>query len=41
MGRWVRAHEIWPLEKGLLTGLHAVGQIKGWKVQQLVFVGGT
>jgi len=25
----------------LLTGLHAVGQIKGWKVQQLVFVGGT
>ena len=25
----------------LATGLHAVGQIKGWKVQQLVFVGGT
>jgi hypothetical protein len=25
----------------LLTGLHAVGQVKGWKVQQLVFVGGT
>jgi hypothetical protein len=25
----------------LLAGLHAVGQIKGWKVQQLVFVGGT
>ena len=25
----------------LLTGLQAVGQIKGWKVQQLVFVGGT
>ena len=25
----------------LLTGLHAVGQIKLWKVQQLVFVGGT
>jgi hypothetical protein len=22
----------------LLTGLHAVGQVKGWKVQQLVFV---
>ena len=22
-------------------GLHAVGQVKGWKVQQLVFVGGT
>ncbi len=25
----------------LLTGLHAVSQVKGWKVQQLVFVGGT
>ena len=25
----------------LLTGLHAVGRVKGWKVQQLVFVGGT
>ena len=25
----------------LLTGLHAVGQVKGWKLQQLVFVGGT
>jgi hypothetical protein len=25
----------------LLTGLHAVGQIKLWKVQQLVFAGGT
>jgi hypothetical protein len=25
----------------LLTGLQAVGQITGWKVQQLVFVGGT
>jgi hypothetical protein len=25
----------------LLTGLHAVGQVKGWKVQQLDFVGGT
>jgi ribonuclease HI len=25
----------------LLTGLHAVGQVKRWKVQQLVFVGGT
>ena len=25
----------------MLTGLHAVGQVKGWKVQQLVFVGGT
>ncbi len=25
----------------LLAGLHAVGQIKGWKVQQLVFVGRT
>ena len=25
----------------LLTGLQAVGQVKGWKVQQLVFVGGT
>jgi hypothetical protein len=25
----------------LLIGLHAVGQVKGWKVQQLVFVGGT
>jgi hypothetical protein len=25
----------------LLTGLKAVGQVKGWKVQQLVFVGGT
>jgi hypothetical protein len=27
--------------KSLLTGLQAVGQIKGWKVQQIVFVGGT
>ena len=25
----------------MLTGLQAVGQVKGWKVQQLVFVGGT
>jgi hypothetical protein len=25
----------------LLSGLQAVGQVKGWKVQQLVFVGGT
>jgi hypothetical protein len=25
----------------LLTGLRAVGQVKGWKVQQIVFVGGT
>ena len=25
----------------LLTGFHAVGQVKGWKVQQLVFVGLT
>jgi len=25
----------------LLTGLQVVGQVKGWKVQQLVFVGGT
>ena len=25
----------------LLTGLPAVCQVKGWKVQQLVFVGGT
>jgi hypothetical protein len=25
----------------LVTGLQAVGQVKGWKVQQLVFVGGT
>jgi hypothetical protein len=25
----------------LLTGFQAVGQVKGWKVQQLVFVGGT
>jgi hypothetical protein len=27
--------------KSLLTGLHAVGQVKGWKVQKIVFVGGT
>ena len=26
--------------KSLLTGLQAVGQVKGWKVQQVVFVGG-
>ena len=26
---------------GLLTGLQAVGQVKRWKVQQIVFVGGT
>jgi len=25
----------------LLTGLQAVGQVKGWKVQQIVFVGWT
>jgi hypothetical protein len=25
----------------LLTGLQTVSQVKGWKVQQLVFVGGT
>jgi len=25
----------------LLTGLQMVGQVKGWKVQQLVFVDGT
>jgi hypothetical protein len=25
----------------LLTGLQAVGRVKGWKVQQIVFVGGT
>jgi hypothetical protein len=27
--------------KSLLTGLQAVGQVKGWKVQQIVFVCGT
>jgi hypothetical protein len=27
--------------KSLLTGLQAVDQVKGWKVQQIVFVGGT
>ena len=27
--------------KSLLAGLQAVGQVKGWKVQQVVFVGGT
>jgi hypothetical protein len=27
--------------KSLLMGLQAIGQNKGWKVQQLVFVGGT
>ena len=27
--------------KSSLTGLQAVGQVKGWKVQQIVFVGGT
>ena len=27
--------------KGLLMGLQAIGQNKGWKVQQLVLVGGT
>jgi hypothetical protein len=27
--------------KSLLTGLQAVGQAKGWNVQQIVFVGGT
>ena len=25
----------------MLTGLQVVGQVKGWKVQQIVFVGGT
>jgi hypothetical protein len=28
-------------EQNFLTGLQAVGQVKGWKVQQIVFVGGT
>ena len=27
--------------KSLLTGVQAVGQVKGWKIQQIVFVGGT
>jgi hypothetical protein len=27
--------------KSLLTGLQAVGQVKGWKAQPIVFVGGT
>jgi hypothetical protein len=27
--------------KSLLTGLQAVGQVKGWKVRLIVFVGGT
>ena len=27
--------------KSLLMGLQAVGQVKGWKVQQIAFVGGT
>ena len=27
--------------KSLLTGLQAVGQLTGWKVHQIVFVGGT
>ena len=27
--------------KCLLTGLHAVGQVKGWKVLQIVLIGGT
>jgi len=27
--------------KSLLTGLQAVGQVKGWKVQQILFAGGT
>jgi hypothetical protein len=26
--------------KSLLTCLQAVGQVKGWKVQQILFVGG-
>ena len=27
--------------KSLVAGLQAVGQVKGWKIQQIVFVGGT
>jgi len=27
--------------QNLLTGLQAVGKVKGWKVQQIVFVDGT
>ena len=27
--------------RSLQTGLQAVGQVKGWKVQQVVFVSGT
>jgi hypothetical protein len=27
--------------KSLLAGLQVVGQVQGWKVQQIVFVGGT
>ena len=27
--------------KSLLAGLQAVGRVKGWQAQQIVFVGGT
>jgi hypothetical protein len=27
--------------KNLLAGLQAVGQVRGWKIQQILFVGGT
>ena len=43
MGIWQRRNEeSWRRQyKSLLSGLQAVGQQKGWKVEQLVFVGGT
>jgi hypothetical protein len=36
-----RATAVQEQYQSLLTGLQAVGQVKGWKVQQIVFVGGT
>jgi hypothetical protein len=36
-----RATAVAQEQDNLLTGLQAIGQVKGWEVQQIVFVGGT
>ncbi len=43
--RWPRREEATKVAQkqysSLLEGLRAVGQVKGWQTQQIVFVGGT
>ena len=38
---WKRRQQSQEQYTSLLTGLQAVGQVKGWKVPQIVFMGGT